>query len=104
MLNIIYIQEYRILFISSRYHASVGEYLLQSGPLRGTGPGRHLQHHQYTSPHPAFKLQNKQIIEEGGHTKYFFHSFMQVNTLFLGEVLSLPLYWFFKWKNPENYE
>lgn len=40
----------------------------------------------------AFKMQNSQIVYEGSYVKYFFHPYIQVCSMFIGEALMLPIF------------
>lgn len=63
------------------------------------------------SIHTVYKTQNKQFVTEGHVQKYFFHPFMQVHSMssqvtamFLGEMMSLPIYYILKAQDPAGHK
>lgn len=76
---------------------------LQARHCSGDDHRWRLRHPRFPSIYLVYKTQNKQIVDEGGVQKYFFHPFMQVAAMFLGEILALVFYFLHKAKNPEGY-
>lgn len=53
---------------------------------------RDLVHRWYVCSDLAFKLMNNQEVIEGGITRQFFHPYMQVFVMFVGESVWLLVY------------